>query len=258
MNAASMALGRYVARGSPVHRTDAAAKLLGACCLATASVWSESLAVQSAQAGLLLVVFALARLPVRLLGQALRGALWLLAFVALANLGWAAVAGAWAEPQSPTALAVLLLRLLDLILLSVVFTATTVPVDLAHGIERLLRPLGRLRLPVHEVGLLLVMSLSFIPIFFSEARVLAAAHRSKMGGVRWGFRHRAGAIVPLAVPLFLGVLRRADELAVALDARCFLPGRPRSAFVPPRSGANEMCCLALCGLVLVVSLWPRP
>lgn len=254
----NLALGRYVARRSQLHDLDAAVKLGSAVCLATASVWSPRLDVQLALAALLLGAFALARLPLRLAVQALRGAAWLLAFVVLANLGWAVLGGARAATPPLGEMLLLLLRLLDLVLLGVVFTATTVPVDLAHGLQRLLRPLRRLHLPVQELGFLLVLALSFVPIFFSEARDLVAAHRSKSGGTRWGWRHRLGAVVPLAVPLFLGVLRRADDLAVALDARCFVPGRARSAFVPPRLGAPEIGSLALALLVLLASvLLPR-
>ncbi|HZM16601.1 MAG TPA: energy-coupling factor transporter transmembrane protein EcfT [Candidatus Krumholzibacteria bacterium] len=257
MRLVGLALGRYIPRSSPLHRLDAGIKLVGAFCLATASLCSSRLDLQLLQGVVLLAAFLLARLPARLLLRALRGAAWLLAFVALANLGWAAVSGGWTREQNPAEFGVLLARLLDLVLLSVLFTATTVPVDLARGLDRLLGPLRRLRLPVHELGFLLVLALSFIPIFLAEARSLVAAHRTKMGGSRWRWWHRLQAVVPLAVPLFLSVLRRADELAVALDARCFVPGRPRTAFVPPRHGRAEGTCLALCLLVLLASVWLR-
>jgi energy-coupling factor transport system permease protein len=150
---------------------------------------------------------------------------------------------------------VLLLRLVVLVLLSVLFTATTVPVDVARGFARLLAPLGRLRLPVHELGMLLVLALSFVPVFFAEARTLAAAHRLKVGRARWGLAPRLRAALPLVVPLFVAVLRRADELAVAMDARCFVPGRPRSAYVPARFGGAEIGFLALGLAILLACFW---
>jgi len=256
--AGNLSLGRYVARRSPVHDLDAGAKLGCAVLLAAASVWSARLALQAVLGLLLLAAFALAHLRWRLVLRALRGVAWLLVFVVVANLGWAVVGGAGAASLQPAALLLLVLRLVVLVLLSVLFTATTVPVDLAHGLQRLLRPLQRLHVPVQELGFLLVLALSFVPIFFAEARGLVAVHRSKSGGVRWGLWHRLRAVVPLAVPLFLSVLRRADELAVALDARCFVPGRQRSAYVPPHLGVAELGCLALSLLVLLASVWlPR-
>ncbi len=261
MGTSSLALGRFVPGRSAIHRLDAATKLLCTALLATATVWSSSLSAQSTIAVSSLGAFTLARLPFAVVLRALRAALWLLAFVAAVNVLWAWVtrtadwAGDAGSIQRAGELALLLVRLLNLILLSVLFTSTTVPVDVAEGIERLLRPLAKLRLPVHQVGVLLVLSLSFIPIFFEEARHLGAAHRMKMGQVRWGIRHRARAVVPLLVPLFLSVMRRADELAVALDARCFVPGRPRSSLVPGRLGASELVALAFGVAVLVASVW---
>ena len=257
MPRAGLALGRFVARPSPLHRLDAGAKLVAAMLLASGSVWSQDTVAQAGLAGLVLAGFAVARLPWRIPLRALRGAVWLLAFVALANLGWGVVAGRmpWAAEMRADTLAVLLLRVLTLVLLGVLFTSTTVPVDVARGLGRLLGPLARLRLPVHELGMLLVLALSFVPVFFDAARALAAAHRVKVGHARWGLRQRWGAAIPLLVPLFVGVLRRADELAIAMDARCFVPGRPRSAYVPGRLGPAEIGCLALCLLVLLACLW---
>ena len=257
----SLTLGRYVPGRSPVHTLDAATKLVCVALLATASVWSAHLAAQAAIAALGVATFALARLPFSVLVRALRAALWLLLFVAAVNVLWALVtrhttwAGDAGSIQRGGELALLLVRLLNLILLSVLFTATTVPVDVAEGLERLLRPLARLRVPVRPLGVLLVLSLSFIPIFFDEARGLVAAHRMKMGSARWGWQHRARAVVPLMVPLFMSVMRRGDELAVALDARCFVPGRPRTSLVPGRLGGAELLALASSAGILLASVW---
>ena len=256
-----MSLGRYVPRASPLHALDARAKLVACVCLASAAVLSERVLGQAILLGLLGLAFAVARLPWRLVRRGLRGAAWLLLFVALSNGGWYLVtrqvawAGGEASVQRADELAVLLFRLLDLVLLGAVFTATTVPVDVAEGLSDLLRPLARARLPVHEIGMLLVLSLSFIPIFLREAHHLSDAHRMKRGLRRWRARDRLRAVVPLLVPLFLSVLRRADELGVALDARCFVPGARRSSLVPGRFGPAEVAALVLGAGVLVGAAW---
>jgi energy-coupling factor transport system permease protein len=257
-----VSLGRYVPRPSPLHALDARAKLVACVCCAGASVLSSRVAGQVLLLAVLLAAFALSRLPWRLLGRAARGAAWLLLFVALANGAWYAVTrqAGWAAGESSVqtlgGLAVLLARLANLLLLAALFTATTVPVDAAEGLERLLRPLARLRLPVHEIGMLLVLSLSFIPIFLREARHLADAHRTKVGLRRWRWRDRVRAVVPLLVPLFLSVLRRADELGVALDARCFEPGARRTSLVPGRFGGAEVAVVTAGVLALAGSAWP--
>jgi energy-coupling factor transport system permease protein len=215
--------------------------------------------VQAGIAVLVLGFWVGARIPLRLALSALRGVLWLLLLVALAQLGWVLWAKQVSSEVTLESTMMLLTRLLVLLLLGVWFTSTTVPVDVGQGVERLLAPLRRIRVPVHEVALLLVFSLSFLPIFFEEARSLASAHRMKRGSTRWGIGARLRAVVPLVVPLFVGALRRADELAVALDARCFVPGRRRSAWAPGHLGGPEVAWLGLCVLVLAVALWlPRP
>lgn len=254
MNSMGMSLGRYVPRRSPLHRLDATTKLVGVLLLAMASLWTADVIVQGGIAALVLACWLAARIPLRLILSALRGVLWLMVMVALAQVGWILWAKQMHSGATAENVAMLLSRLLVLLLLGFLFTSTTVPVDVGQGVERLLAPLRRLRIPVHELGLLLVFSLSFVPLFFDEARSLAAAHRVKRGAARWGWWARMRAIVPLVVPLFVGALRRADELAVALDARCFVPGRRRSAWAPGRVGALEVGWLVLCGLVLLVSV----
>jgi len=191
----------------------------------------------------------------------LRGAVWLLGFVAVANALWfvAVQRAGWASGEAaiarPDDLLLLLLRLFNLLALACIFTATTVPVDAAEGLERLARPLARLRIPVHELGLLLVLSLSFVPIFRAEAERLLDAHRLKLGTRRWGWWSRVRAVVPLVVPLFLAVLRRGDELAVALDARCFVPGARRTSLVPSRLGGIEVAALLTSAAALLFCIF---
>jgi energy-coupling factor transport system permease protein len=180
--------------------------------------------------------------------------------VAFVNVVWGFVVqgagwhGGIGSVRDLAGLGTLLARLLNLLLLSVLFTATTVPVDAAEGLDRLLRPLRRVRVPVHEIGMLLVLSLSFIPIFLQEAQHLTAAHRVKMGVSRWGVRHRLRAVVPLMVPLFLSVLRRSDELTLALDARCFDASRERTSLVPGRFGVAEVAIVVTCVAALLACI----
>jgi energy-coupling factor transport system permease protein len=207
--------------------------------------------------------FALARLPLGVLLRGARGALWLVLFVVAANAGWFLLARrtGWGGGEeaigSPLELAVLVLRLVNLLAVAALTTATTVPVDAAEALERLLRPLGRLGIPVHELGFMFVLALSFVPLFGREARRLADAHRLKVGKARWGFRDRVRAAVPLLVPLFLGVLRRADELAVALDARCFVPAARRTSLLAPRATPADALALAVGGACLAAGLLLR-
>jgi len=239
---------------------DARAKLIASTLVATAAVLATTPVAHASIACVLAIAFVAARLPPRLVWDGVRAALWLVLFVVIANVGWDLVlrrVPEWAAGEgaarTPAALALVVARLVELMLLALVFTATTVPVDAAEAVERVLRPLGRLRVPVHEVGPLLVLSLGFVPLFAGEARALAAAHRMKVGRARWTLADRARSLAPLVVPLFLAVVRRADELAVALDARCFVPGAPRTSLTPGRWGRVETAAVGVAMLLLVGS-----
>ena len=258
MAGTALTLARYVPGDSPLHRLDARAKLVAALCIASAAVAAAGAPAQALVGVLLATGFLAARLPVRLVLSALRGVAWILVFVVVANLAWGRVLAhhaGWGAAESslrtPFEFVALVGRLLNLIVLAVLVTATTVPVDAAEGLERLLRPLARVRVPVHELGTLLVLTLSFVPLFLREARGLGDAHRVKMGRARWSVLDRARAVVPLTVPLFLAVVRRADELAIALDARCFVPGVRRSTYVASHFGRREAIALGLSGGLLV-------
>ncbi len=255
-----VSLGRFVPGATPVHRLDARVKLMVAILLATAAMTSARWSMQVGLLTIFCALFIAARLPVRLALRSIRGAAWLAGFVVLANLGWAWIArrSAWATGEGTLAdsegLAGLALRLVNLLLLATLLTATTVPLDAAEAVERLLRPLRRLRLPVHDLGMLLGLSLSFVPLFQREATALVDAHRTKRGGVRWGIVDRMRAAIPLLVPLFLAVLRRADDVAIALDARCYRPGAPRTSLVPGRFGVIEWTALVVAGATLAASV----
>jgi energy-coupling factor transport system permease protein len=243
-----------------VHRLDARVKLLAALGLATAAVAGSHARVQAALLAMLALTFVMTRLPVALAWRSVRGAAWLLGFVVVANVAWSWVArrADWAAGEGAVAgageLTLLGLRLTNLLVIATLLTATTVPLDAAEAVERLLLPLRRLRVPVHDVGMVLGLSLSFVPLFQREATALSDAHRIKRGTARWRPADRARAAVPLLVPLFLAVLRRADDLAVALDARSYAPGATRTSLVPGRCGAREWIALAATTAVLLACI----
>ena len=261
MSAPFVSLGRYLHGETAVHRLDARAKLIAAFLLAVAVVWSRNAPAQLIVCVVLILASFVARLPRAVVGRTLWGAVWLILFVVAANALWFYLATqvSWASKpvgvHSLNEFATLLARLINLLLLAVLFTSTTVPVDAAEALQSLLRPLQRLRLPVHEVSLLLSLSLSFIPIFLDEARNLSRAHRMKRGLARWNWRHRMSAVVPLMVPLFLTVLRRSDDLAVAMESRCYAPGQHRTSLVAHRTGVSEVVLLTGCTLLVVFLFW---
>jgi energy-coupling factor transport system permease protein len=147
------------------------------------------------------------------------------------------------------------LQLLMAITLSMVLTFTTTPRDLTRGSERLARPLKRLRVPVEEAGVVLLLAMRFVPLLQQELRATVEAQKSR--GVEFGqggVVARSKNLVAVLVPALMGTLRRSDLLAVAMTARGFQPGKPRSEYKPlhfevPDYGAFiflavfSLCCL---------------
>ncbi len=121
------------------------------------------------------------------------------------------------------------LRLLLLVTTTVMITLTTSPIAFADGIEYLLRPFRRMGVPGHEIAMMMTIALRFIPTLMEEGDKIRKAQMARGADFETGniFR-RARNLVPLLVPLFVSAFRRADELAVAMEARCYRGGQGRT------------------------------
>jgi energy-coupling factor transport system permease protein len=273
----SIAIGQLVPTGSVLHRLDPRVKLTGTALLMLPLMARAGPTV--ALVGLLLVLglLLLARFP---LGHALRGLrplLPLFAFVLILQLlfyphqqaiaagslplwqwGSLAISGA-----SVVALVTMLLRMVAIVLLLTLLTGIADTSDLAHGVEGILRPLQRLGLPAHESSLVLVVALRFIPLLGRELERLLkaqAARGAEMGRGRGGPVQRVRRTFPLLVPLFVATLRRAEELALAMEARGYVGGRDRTTLVHlqmrPADVVALLIVLGVCGALLVVDFGP--
>ncbi len=141
------------------------------------------------------------------------------------------------------------LRFLVLFLLVSLLTFTTTITELSHGTERLLSPLARLGVPAHELALVLTIALRFVPTLAQEAERLVKAQVSRgadFGSTgRWRFVRRTRQMLPLLVPLFMSSLRRAENLALAMEARCYGGGRGRTHLIELKSSLKDYVALAV-------------
>lgn len=254
-------VGQYLPGESAVHRLDPRTKillLLGHVALVFAAPgwWS-----QAALAAWTAAVVLAARLPGAALWRGLRPIVGLVVFTVLLN--------AWLTPGpvairlGPVALtqpglefgARMGVRLLLLVVASLLLTATTSPVALADGLESLLRPLQPVGVPAHELALMTTIALRFVPTLADEAQRIARAQAAR--GADFASRsavRRLQLAVPLLVPLLFGALRRADELALAMEARCYRGGLGRTRMRERRLGWLDAVAwvvwLGLAGAVL--------
>lgn len=146
------------------------------------------------------------------------------------------------------------LRLVLLVLFSSLMTLTTTPKQLTDGLESLFAPFRHI-LPVHEIAMMMSIALRFIPILIEELDKIMKAQKARGADFETGgMIKRVQAMVPLLVPLFVAAFRRADELAEAMDARCYHGGEGRTKMKPLRFVQQDMIALGF-GVVYMVVIW---
>ena len=138
------------------------------------------------------------------------------------------------------------MRLVLLILLSTLLTLTTSPLRLTDGLEALLSPLRRFRVPVHELSMMMTIALRFVPTLLEELdRIMKAQKARGADFERGNIMQRLRAVVPVLVPLFLSAFRRADELALAMEARCYRGGEGRTQMKELRMERLDYAAIAV-------------
>ena len=148
----------------------------------------------------------------------------------------------------------MILRILLLITCTFLLTYTTSPILLTDGLENLLSPLKRVKVPVHELAMMMSIALRFIPTLIEETDKIMSAQKARGADFESGsIFQRAKAMVPLLVPLFISAFRRADELAVAMECRCYHGGVGRTKLKVLRYQGIDAAAMAL-GVLLVVGI----
>ncbi len=141
------------------------------------------------------------------------------------------------------------LRILCLIAGSSLLTYTTSPIELTDAIERLLAPLNKIKVPVHELSMMMTIALRFIPLLIEETDKIMSAQKARGADMETGnFMQRAKALVPILVPLFVSSFRRADELAMAMECRCYRGGDGRTRMKQLSYSHRDWIALAVMAL----------
>ena len=229
--------------------------------------WPIALFVRDSFAGLAVfaaagvVAYVLSGVPAAWFWRAFRPLLWLVGLTFLAQVLVRPGRGLLQLLDLPLLVAglefaaFLSLRLVVLVLIGSVLTLTTPPLALTDGLAWLGRPLRRLRVPTDELALMVTIALRFIPTLLVELDQIMRAQRAR--GADFGSGgpiRRARALVPVLTPLFVLSFRRADELALAMEARCYRPGVVRTRLHPLQAGAADAVLLALTAAVIAAGL----
>jgi energy-coupling factor transport system permease protein len=216
---------------------------------------------------LALFTFALIRLsaiPVKFVLKGLKPLLMFIAFTAVLNLFMTDGTVIWrvwflTVTREGVAYAVaMLLRIVFLVLGTSLLTYTTSPIALTDGIERLLKPFGKMGLPTHELAMMMSIALRFIPTLLEETDKIMKAQTARGADFQSGnLLKRAKALLPLLVPLFISAFRRADELATAMECRCYRGGNNRTRLNASKIGRIDYFAggilAVFCALILLAN-----
>ena len=229
-------LGQYFPGNSIVHRLDPRTKLLFLIVYIAALFTAQGWVSYGLIFAFLAVSVAVSKIPVRAILHGLKPLVMILIFTGILNLlftgGETVLVQFWRITITLEGLEraiYMMARILMLIAGTFLLTYTTSPIALTDGLESLLSPLKKLRLPVHELAMMMCIALRFIPTLIEETDKIISAQKARGADFESGslFR-RVRALVPILVPLFISAFRRADELATAMECRCYQGGDGRT------------------------------
>ena len=221
--------GQYYPSNSFVHKMDARVKLLLVLLYMVGIFFVKSFVGFGFITVLLLTVILVSRVPLKSVLKSVRGIVFLLLLTSLLNIFFTKegtrLVHWWKIEIYDEGLkfaAKMLLRLTYLVIGSSILTLTTTPVDLTHAVESLMKPLRIIKFPVHEFALIMSLTLSFIPSLIEETDRIIRAQKARGADFdTGGLIKRAKAFVPILIPLLVGGFRRAEELANAMNSRCY-------------------------------------
>lgn len=255
-----IALGRYIALDSPIHRLDPRTKLGAVGALTLAAFAAPNALALLLLGAFLLLATVLARVPVRLMLRQLKTFAWLFLFTfglhALLTPGRAILSGPFEHALTAEGLrlgAFFTARLAAAIVAATLLTLTTAPMEITSGLQHLFSPLRRFGFPAGDLALMIAIALRFIPVLLDEAERLHKAQLARGADFSGPFLRRIKSLVPLLVPLLVAACSRADRLALAMESQCYTCGTTRTHYRPLRFGrADGLAALAALGLVALV------
>lgn len=232
-------LGQYYPSKSIIHRLDPRTKLVGTIVFIVSLFMVRSFAAYGVAAIFLWSMIKISRVPFKFIVKGLKTIIILLMITVVFNLfltGGTPAVHFWKLTitwEGIETAAFMAIRLVFLIMGSSVMTLTTTPNQLTDGMEKGLRPLSKLHVPVHEVAMMMSIALRFIPILLEETDKIMKAQIARGADFEHGnLIQKAKNLVPLLVPLFISAFRRANDLAMAMEARGYHGGEGRTKMKP--------------------------
>ena len=232
-------IGQYVDGDSPIHKLDARVKILLSMVYIIALFCVRSFTAYAVFVGFTAVVIFVSKIPLRYIVRGLKPIMYILIFTAIINLFmsggdtvlWQSESFGWLKitEEGLTNAAQMALRLVLLVMGTSLLTLTTTPIMLTDGIEKILTPFKVIKVPAHEIAMMMTIAIRFIPTLSEETDKIIKAQKARGADFESGnILKRTRAMVPILVPLFISAFKRADDLAIAMDSRCYNSGKKRT------------------------------
>lgn len=257
-------IGQYYPADSVIHKLDPRVKLLAVLIYVISlftfrSIWGFAVITAA-----LLGMIALSKVPFRFMVKGLKAIVIILIITAVFNLFLTpgeVLVEFWKLKITKEGLksaVFMAVRLIYLILGTSTLTLTTTPNQLTDGMEKALAPLNKIRVPVHEIAMMMSIALRFIPILIEETDKIMKAQIARGADFESGnLMKKAKAMVPLLVPLFISAFRRANDLAMAMEARCYNGGSGRTKMKPLRYKKADYAAYGITFLYLAAVILTR-
>ena len=254
-------LGQYFPGNTILHRLDPRTKIL----LTVIFIVALFMAKQLVGYGILLltlcILIAVSKIKPKVILKGLKPILFIIIFTGILNLFFTPGDIIWQwgflklTSQGIWSAVFMVLRISMLIVCTFLLTYTTSPILLTDGLESLMGPLKKIRVPVHELAMMMSIALRFIPTLIEETDKIMSAQKARGADFETGnLIQKAKALIPLLVPLFISAFRRADELAIAMECRCYHGGEGRTRLRQLKYKTPDVVAI-IGGLVLCVGVY---
>ncbi|MGI6069468.1 MAG: energy-coupling factor transporter transmembrane component T family protein [Blautia sp.] len=254
-------LGQYYPADSILHKLDPRTKFIGTLAFIISVFVFRSWLGYGIATVFLVSMIALSKVPVKFMFKGLKAILFILLITVVFNILLTPGEILWkwgflkVTKEGLVLAGRMAIRLTYLVIGSSIMTLTTTPNQLTDGLERLLRPLEAVKVPVHEIAMMMSIALRFIPILLEETDKIMKAQIARGADFESGnIIHKAKSMVPLLVPLFISAFRRANDLAMAMEARCYHGGGGRTQMKPLKYKGRDFIAYLILAAYLGTSI----
>ena len=264
----SIAFGQYYAAESAIHRLDARTKVLLAILYIVATFLCKSLISFGVLLFSAFLLIAVSRIPFKVILRSLKAIFFIMLFTVAINIFWTQGERLLFEwkfikiyVEGIYNAVFMAVRIMVLIAGTGLFlTYTTTPIQLTDAIERLLKPLKKIKVPVHEFAMMMTIALRFVPTLVDETDKIMSAQKARGADFTNGsLIKRVKALLPILIPLFVSSFRRAEELATAMECRCYHGGDGRTKMTVTRMRISDATALVLMiafgALILLINVF---